>query len=579
MTRRISSRAFQLLFFGLAAFAPAGTFAQCPDGTPPPGSAARRSTVARAVPLPDARARRFLLVPFRNVTRAADQDWLVTGIPLMLGEALGQFRDLTVVPEERFTAARRRLGFADASALDATQLRRLADETDGWTVVTGNIVKSGAGTRISAQATDVVTSKVLARTTTDITGDADVRGATDRVAVKLLEAVGVPAAQIDVRALTTSSVDAYRAYVRGIEFIQQSRYRRATEAFTEAVKLDSTFALAWAKLALSSFVGSVDFGSNPSAITYRAIEQAARAASRLPNRQVQVIRSLQALFRGQIGRSRGIVDSIAQVDPDDLDAKEIAAFAEMMDPIMDSSSATPRRRGSMNHAMAVARDLLERDPGRRHVYTVFAYGYGVGAGMWGGGFFGYKREMGSLVGLMTAQTDVFFRPVLRDTLVLLTWAEYGRLPEQDRQDSRRRSADLANAWVERWVAAGPADAEAHMFASRIAELRGELPRALRELDVADSLGVETRLESVRGRRVSLLVQAHDYARASAIADSLMIGGTLARRPINQVIDPSRRYGLAAYLLARRWSSAQALAEAITPVLGSSPCGHYENELS
>ena len=48
--------------------------AQCPDGTAPPCAASRRVAVARAVPSPEARARRFILLPFRNVTRLAAQE-------------------------------------------------------------------------------------------------------------------------------------------------------------------------------------------------------------------------------------------------------------------------------------------------------------------------------------------------------------------------------------------------------------------------------------------------------------------------------------------------------------------------
>src|SRR5438045_2898464 len=96
--------------------------AQCPDGTPMPCGRPRSGPPAVRIPPPDARARSFLLLPFRNVTRGIPQDWLITGAPLMLGDALGQFQDLRVVPEERLAAARRRLGIAPDVTLDAEQI-------------------------------------------------------------------------------------------------------------------------------------------------------------------------------------------------------------------------------------------------------------------------------------------------------------------------------------------------------------------------------------------------------------------------------------------------------------------------
>src|SRR4051812_41316142 len=59
--------------------------AQCPNGTPIANCTAVRP--ARVVPpAPSARARQIALLPFRNVTRAPANDWLVTGAPLLLGE-------------------------------------------------------------------------------------------------------------------------------------------------------------------------------------------------------------------------------------------------------------------------------------------------------------------------------------------------------------------------------------------------------------------------------------------------------------------------------------------------------------
>src|SRR5437667_12824772 len=78
--------------------------AQCPDGTPPPCDTRRPAAltaVARSAPLPSAsdRGRRFLVLPFRNVSRQPDQDWLIEGSTSMLVDALGRWQGITVVPD------------------------------------------------------------------------------------------------------------------------------------------------------------------------------------------------------------------------------------------------------------------------------------------------------------------------------------------------------------------------------------------------------------------------------------------------------------------------------------------------
>src|SRR5205085_4226262 len=178
-----------------------------------------------------------------------DQEWLVSGGPLMLSQGFGQFSDIDVIPDERLSAARRKLRFAENSEPDAVQLRRLADETGGWTVISGNVIAAGATLRISAQSMDAVSSKVQARAEVTASLDADPREAFDRLTLKLLEPLGVPATKTSIAALTTASIDAYRAYAQGTELFNHSRFREATTYLRRAVQLDSTFAMAWFGLA------------------------------------------------------------------------------------------------------------------------------------------------------------------------------------------------------------------------------------------------------------------------------------------------------------------------------------------
>ena len=171
-----------------------------------------------------------MFLPFRNVTRRAEHEWIVTGAPLMLAQALGQFRDLTVVPEERLAAARRRLGVNADSVPDAAQRRVLAAETGGWTAVTGSVFATANGVRVVLQATDVPTSRVILQATQEAGANSDLRETFDALSVRLLEPAGVPAGGLGLVALTTRSVEAYRAYVRGVELCHRSAYRRALDA-------------------------------------------------------------------------------------------------------------------------------------------------------------------------------------------------------------------------------------------------------------------------------------------------------------------------------------------------------------
>jgi TolB-like protein len=547
---------------------------QCPDGAPPPCAAARRAAAHRQPPAAAVRARRFLLLPFRNVTRAEPQEWLVTGAPLMLADAFGQFRELTVVPDEQITAARRRLGIAADAAASAAQLRRLAEETGGWTAVTGNVIATGGALRISAQAIDASTGAVLQRAEVPVVEGADVRAAFDRLAGQLLEVAGVTAATSDVAALTTRSLDAYRAYVRGLQLLKQSQFKSAAAAFTDAVRLDSSFALAWARLAMASTAWNIAAIANPLGPGNRAAERASALAVRLPPRVAAMVRGQTAFFRGEISMARAISDSLVRTDDGDLDGREFRAMLEMIDPTM-APGPVPRLNSSPNRTVAMTRELLERDPGRRYLYSAMGYVYGIAAGLWGGRLLGVRHEGGSIASLILGPTDQWFVPVLRDSFEVMTDTAFNALPAAEQERLRRGAADAGAAWVHRWLAAGPDDAEAYLWASRLAEYQDSLAQALRYVEAAESRHVESEMENVTGRRLMLMVKAGQVSEAGALAESLAVAHAL-RPSFAPMLDRGFNAATAALLLTRRFARAAEVAGPLDQ--GGVACSRWVGDL-
>src|SRR5213594_2660758 len=116
----------------LAALVVRSAGAQCPDGTPPPCRRGAPGAAATSPPPAERdRARTFLILPFRNLSRIPDYQWLVEASPTMLADALGQWTELTVVPDERLYPALRRHELQPGEVMDLASLRRVAAETGG----------------------------------------------------------------------------------------------------------------------------------------------------------------------------------------------------------------------------------------------------------------------------------------------------------------------------------------------------------------------------------------------------------------------------------------------------------------
>src|SRR5688572_23978883 len=112
-------------FLAIVAAIPSVASAQCPDGTPPPCSTPRAVAARVAPPTAADRARRFLILPFRNVTRQAEQDWLVEGSTTMLSDALARWQGISVVPDEKLYPALKRAGVTPGTVAEQTLVRRV----------------------------------------------------------------------------------------------------------------------------------------------------------------------------------------------------------------------------------------------------------------------------------------------------------------------------------------------------------------------------------------------------------------------------------------------------------------------
>lgn len=463
----------------------------------------------------------------------------------MIADALGHWAEVTVVTDERLYPALRRHGLRPGGVMDLARVRRVAAETGGWTAVTGEVVAVTNRVRVSARAYDVVTERLMARTTVEVGADDDIRGAYERIATTLLRAAGLEHATADLAAATTHSLTAYQAYLRGMAHLNRAEYRRARTALEEAVGVDSTFAQAYAKLAEVSLLAfSVLDPSHPA---YGYADRAAALSGRLPPRAASQVRALHRLLNADFTMARGELEGLVAQDSNDVEALEALASLEFLDPLLVATPLGEGRRGSLNAAVRLATRVLDLDPTRHGAYQGLVAIYSLAAGQAPGVVAGYRREFprpvrssvrawcscdlglpggapagdsASVPNPESADPDRLLVPLLRDSLELVPFDALAAIAPESLQTSRARARTAARTWAQRWLAAGPGEAEAHRAAARVFELEGAFEAALRELAAADSLGVETEAEAVAARRMILLGKLGRLDDARRIADSL-----------------------------------------------------------
>ena len=162
----------------------------------------------------------LLVLPFDNLRDDPALAWLHDGSVNMLAMALSQWRDLGVVDQDRVHDLLAQARVPDDQPIGLAEARRLARQAGAGRVVLGEYARAGDSLRLTARTYDVATG-----TRVDVVEAAgravdDVRPLFDELAGRLLDLSGAPSGrQSPLSAVTTASLEAYRAYLQGVEHL------------------------------------------------------------------------------------------------------------------------------------------------------------------------------------------------------------------------------------------------------------------------------------------------------------------------------------------------------------------------
>ncbi len=194
--------------------------------------------------------------------------------------------------------------------------RALARTLDAGLFVLGDLVEVGATIRLDAALYDRARGlSPVAQASVEGSAD-EVLSLVDRLAAQLLvegpEASGERLTRI--AAVTTSSLPALKAYLRGTKLMWSGRFAEAGDALQEAVREDSTFALAWYQLSVAAdWMLRADIASD-------AAERAVRFADRLAERDRRLLSALRTVRQGRALEAEELYRAIVSTYPQDVEA-------------------------------------------------------------------------------------------------------------------------------------------------------------------------------------------------------------------------------------------------------------------
>ena len=182
-----------------------------------------------------------------------------TGLGTVVTEALrgelAQSKSLTIVPTSKVREMLRRMQLPPTTRLEFVRAREMATREGIKAIVDGEVLAIGSSRVIQASLIATQTGEVLASFKETAKTENDVVGAIDQLARKLRERAGESLRNIHAtpayERVTTGSLEALRKFVDGQRAIDAGDDQRGRTLLNEAVTLDTGFAMAYRKLAVS----------------------------------------------------------------------------------------------------------------------------------------------------------------------------------------------------------------------------------------------------------------------------------------------------------------------------------------
>jgi len=190
---------------------------------------------------------------FENKTGDENLAWLQKGLTEMFIRSLSQSQNLSVLSSERLYEILDRLGRTDTSKeinLDLAAV--VAREANVETLLTGNISKNGDGIQINVKVLEADKGKILKEESAEGVGlehiFSMVDSLTHRIESELRLTLQKDGTKKSIADITTTSLDAWRNYINGLNFLYQYRLPEAREQLEKAIQYDSTFIAAYIRL-------------------------------------------------------------------------------------------------------------------------------------------------------------------------------------------------------------------------------------------------------------------------------------------------------------------------------------------
>ena len=186
------------------------------------------------------RPRSLAILPFKNLRQDPSLDYLGFSLSDAVTTKLSAVSALTVRPSSSVDPYRN-------ASVDP---RKIGEELNVDTLLTGGFIKDGDDLRITAQLIDLKPNRILWRDSIDVKYDR-LLTVQDRVSQEIVKGLELNLSPADAKTLSAGNpvnAQAYQYYLRGIDFYSLNDFPASIAMLEKSASIDPNYALAWAHL-------------------------------------------------------------------------------------------------------------------------------------------------------------------------------------------------------------------------------------------------------------------------------------------------------------------------------------------
>ena len=295
---------------------------------------------------------------FDNLPDPADSNKYSKMITSLLITDLSGSEYLQVVSRQRLYDILKLLGKEGVSTIDRSVATEVAASAGAKWILTGDILQTEPTIVLTSEVSVAETGEILTTHRIDGEEGEDLFAVVDRLSAEIKASLTLPeraTVEIDrpVAEVTTHSPEAYRYYLDGLEFGEQLYWTEARAAYKKAISYDSTFAMAYYRLA------NIAMGSERKEMAGRAVEYADRASKK----EAMYIKQFKAMIEENYDEAVEILEKL------------VAEYPEEKEALMTLGGYYKSLQFDAAKAAEYYKKAVAVDPLYKNAYNMMAYNY------------------------------------------------------------------------------------------------------------------------------------------------------------------------------------------------------------